>query len=43
MKTKTKQRTRTGTESEKLISHQWFSVGKKKGGIGGEMYREEEA
>ena len=28
MKTKTKQTTRTGTESEKLTSHGGFSVGK---------------
>ena len=43
MKTKTKQTTRTGTESEKWISHGGFSVGRGKGGIGGERYREEEA
>ena len=43
MKTKTKQTTRTGTESEKWRSHGGFSVGKKKGGIGEKWYREEEA
>ena len=43
MKTKTKQITRTGTESEKWISHGGFSVGRGKGGRGGERYREEEA
>ena len=43
MKTKTKQTTRTGTESEKWTSHGWFSVGRGKGGKGGERYREEEA
>ena len=36
MKTKTKQRTRTGTESEKWASHGGFSVERGKGGIGGE-------
>ena len=34
MKTKTKQTTRTGTESEKWISHGGISVGMGKGGIG---------
>ena len=43
MKTKAKQTTRTGTESEKWISHRGISVGSGKGGIGGERYREEEA
>ena len=33
-KTKTKQTTRTRTESEKLISHERFSVGRGTGGIG---------
>ena len=41
MKTKTKQTTSTGTESEKWMSHGGFSVGKGKGGIGGKRYREE--
>ena len=35
MKTKTKQTTRTGTESEKWTSHGGFSVGKGSGRIGG--------
>ena len=35
MKTKTKQTTRTGTESEKWISHGGILVGCGKGGIGG--------
>ena len=43
MKTKTKQTTRTGTESEKWASHGGISVGRGKGGMGGERYREEEA
>ena len=43
MKTKTKRTARTGTESEKWTSHGEISVGKVKGGMGGEMYREEEA
>ena len=43
MKTKTKQTTRTGTESEKWTSHGGSSVGRGKGGIVGERYREEEA
>ena len=43
MKTKIKQTTRTGTESEKWTSHRKFSVGRGKGGIVGERYREEEA
>ena len=34
MKTKTKQTTRTGTESEKWTSPGGFSVGKGKGGMG---------
>ena len=36
MKTKTKQTTRTGTELEKWRSHGGISVGRGKGGIGGE-------
>ena len=44
MKTKTKQTTRTGTESEKWTQHGGgISVGREKGGIGEEKYREEEA
>ena len=43
MKTKTKQTTRAGTESEKWTSHGGISVGRGKGGIGGKSYREEEA
>ena len=43
MKTKTKQTTRTGTESEKWTSRRGFSVGREKRGIEGERYREEEA
>ena len=43
MKTKTKQTTRTGTESEKWTSHRGSSVGWGKGGIGEKRYREEEA
>ena len=35
MKTKTKQTTRTGTESEKWTSHGGLLVGRGKGGIGG--------
>ena len=35
MKTKTKQTTRTGTESEKWTSHGGISVGREKGGMGG--------
>ena len=35
MKTKTKQTTRTGTESEKWTSRGGISVGRGKGGIGG--------
>ena len=42
MKTKTKQTTRTGTESEKWTSHPGFSVGRWRGRIGGSGYREEE-
>ena len=41
MKTKTKQTTRTGTESEKWRSHGGFSVGRGSGGIGRKRYREE--
>ena len=40
---KTKQTTRTGTESEKWTSHGGISVGRGKGGIVGERYREVEA
>ena len=43
MKTKTKQTTRTGTESEKWRSHGGFSVGMGRGVIVGKRYREEEA
>ena len=43
MKTKTKQTTRTGTKTEKWTSHGGMSVGRDKGGIEGERYREEEA
>ena len=43
MKTKPKQTTRTGTESEKRTSHRGSSVGRGKGGIEGKRYREEEA
>ena len=43
MKTETKQTTTTQTESEKWTSHGGFSVGKGRGTIGGERYREEEA
>ena len=42
MKTKTKQTTRTGTESEKWTLHGGFSVGRGWGRLGGERYREEE-
>ena len=35
-KTKTKQVTRTGTESEKWTSHEGFSVGKGRGKMGRE-------
>ena len=35
MRTKTKQTTRTGTESEKWTSHGGISVGRGKGGNGG--------
>ena len=42
MKTKTKQTTRIGTESEKWASHGRFSAGRGKGGIGGKRYREDE-
>ena len=41
MTTKTKQTTRIGTESEKWTSHGEISAGRRKGGIGGKMYREE--
>ena len=43
MKTKTKQTTRRGIESEKWTSQGGISVGREKGGIRGERYREEEA
>ena len=43
METKTKQTTRTGTESEKWTSHGGISVGREKRGIGGKRYREEKA
>ena len=43
MRTKTKQITRTGKESEKWTSHRGSSVGRRKGEIGGKRYREEEA
>ena len=43
MKTKNKQTSRTGTESEKWTSHGEISVGRGKGEIGGKRYREEEA
>ena len=35
MKTKTKQTSRTGTESEKWTSHGGFSVGQGREGVGG--------
>ena len=37
MKTKTKQTTRTGTESEKWTSHGEFSLGREKRRIGGKV------
>ena len=37
MKTKTKQTTRIGTESEKWTSHGGFSVGRERGGVGGKV------
>ena len=43
IKTKTKQTTTTGTESEKWTTRGGFSVGKGRGGIGEERYREIEA
>ena len=43
MKTKPKQTTRTGTESEKWTSYGGFSEGRKRGGIGGKRYREKVA
>ena len=43
MKTKTKQTSRTGTESEKWTSHGGISVERGKGGIVGKRFREEEA
>ena len=42
-KNKTKQTTRTGTESQKWTSHGGISVGRGKGGVVGESYREEQA
>ena len=39
-KTNSKQTTRTGTESEKWISHGGISVERGKGRMGGERYRE---
>ena len=42
-KTKTKQTTRIGTESEKWTSHGGFSEERGRGRIGGIRYREEEA
>ena len=39
MKTKNKQTSRTGTESEKWRSHGRFSVGRGTGGIGGKATR----
>ena len=42
-KTKTKQTTRTGTESEKWTAQGGISVGRGREGIGGKRYREEEA
>ena len=41
MKTKTKQTTRTGTESDKWTSHGGFSVGRGRGLTGGEGTRNE--
>ena len=43
MKIKTKQTTRTGTESEKWTSHGGISVVREMGGLGWKRYREEEA
>ena len=43
MKTKAKQITRTGTESEKWTSHGGISVRRGKVGIRGKSYREKEA
>ena len=37
MKTKTKQTTRTGTESENWTSYGGFSVGRQRGGMGGKV------
>ena len=37
MKTKTKQTTRTGTESEKWTLHGRFSVGRERGRMGGKV------
>ena len=39
-KRKTKQTTRTGTESEKWMPHRGFSVGRGKGGIRRKRYRD---
>ena len=43
MKTKIKQTTRTGTESEKWTSHGGILVGGEREEKGGKMYRKEEA
>ena len=43
MKTKTKQTTGIGTESEKWTSHGGISVGRGKGGTERKRYREEKA
>ena len=43
MKTNTKPTTRIGTESEKWTSHGGFSVGRGRGRIRRERYREKEA
>ena len=41
-KTKNKQTTRTGTESEKWTARGGISAGRGTGGIGGQVYREKE-
>ena len=43
MKTKTKQTSRTGRESEKWTSHGGSLVGRREGGMAGERFREEAA
>ena len=43
MKTKTKQTSRTGRESEKWTSHGGILVGRREGGMAGERFREEAA